>query len=816
MQGNIIEMLNDINPTQRNYEWYNKYITILRMLWRPVHSPERVKRNKQIILSQQPMDKIINSFKDKEFKANTKFEQLGVFDRILNTIVEEVTKQPPRCELNATDPTSAIDREYDRLLLTQKYILENDLNNAAAKIGDPATLSVGKDKFKGNIDEFFNLRLNPNDHDDIDFFFNQSGFQKLNYEIAGQNLIDAVIKSNRFDEDTIRRFVIDILAIKGIGMQAFVDQITGQIRYRYIYPEEQWGILGDTEDGSNDICHGFQRSSTVRDWLGDVGNEFDWDRDWFQVLAAINYRYGFKYTGFVYNGVPYDCFEYPDKKQYCNCSNATEPNLLDWSNAYLFKVYTGYIEWNTCDATATYLAKKDNNKLIPGQVIFNDPRLKNKKAQDAYYKESFYQEQMYKSYFIITGSTSQYIYNFSKLYYTQLEGAFDEIAKGSLFFYRYEGKSAAEIAEPYIDFANFSFYRLKWFVWHAKPQKEQYFLPELTKLSKSFQRLFPQQAANITPSVDSILQQIIQYKRENFIDIRDFPEIDGKPVNIIPSQEGAKGGLDNLAVSLQAITQWCEGQIAEKIGLNDIRLGSQEKDRQSYRSGMAETQASLNSTGYIYRMIQYMKQHIATVTCNYAQDIIKFKDSIPYNYLKKLIGEDDLNNLKLLNDFAQHRFALFINDYNSPLTKDALIQIALKSMDSGDGRGGLSFDEVGMLILQDDFKRYIKLMNYYKYKAGKRQKQQELQMLQQQNQNAIEQEKARQQTEQIKGQLAITKEQVAADGYKYAADKQYAAKVDVKNIGTNAEQQKILAKTQSEKDIAENEATIKLQQALNP
>ena len=101
---------------------------------------------------------------------------------------------------------------------------------------------------------------------------------------------------------------------------------------------------------------------------------------------------------------------------------------------------------------------------------------------------------MYKSYYLITGYTSQYIYNYGQLYYTRLEGAFDEIARGTLMFYRYEGKSAAEISEPYIDFANLAFYRFKWIVWHSKPQKEQHVLEELIQLSKGFQKLYSQQA----------------------------------------------------------------------------------------------------------------------------------------------------------------------------------------------------------------------------------------------------------------------------------------------------------------------------------
>ncbi|MEO7048936.1 MAG: hypothetical protein ABI091_26775 [Ferruginibacter sp.] len=812
MQGAIVDILKDVNPNNRDAEWYNKYITILRMQWRSLYDPIRVRKNKQIIMSEQSMEKIIDSFKDKAFKENTNFVPLGIWNRIVNIIVEEITKAPPKCEIRATDNAALSDKKFDIRLLTQKHILENDINSNAQKIGDPAEF-IGGDKFKGNIEEFFRLQLDPNNPEDISFYEN-SDFPRLKYEIAGQNLINSIMKSNRFDEDTIRKFVIDILAVLGICMQTYVDELTGEIKYRYIFPEEAYGIFGDSEDGSDDICKGVQRASTIRDWLGMVGNTFDWDKDWRQLLSAINYFYGRKYTGFIRYNKNYDCYGNDDWCKNGGCENAEKSELLGWNEAYLFKVYTGYIEWNTCDATATYLSKIDTGEIVPGQIDYETNI--NKTETTEYAKESFYQEQMYKGYFLATSFSSQFIYNFGKVYYQRLEGSFDEVSKGTLMFYRHEGKSGAEISETYVHLANLTYYRMVWIMWHAKPQKEQYFLPELLKLAKGFQRLYPQQTNGVTPTIDTILNQIIAYKRENFVDIRDFPEIDGKPVNMLPSTEGAKGGVDNLAESMLSIEGWCENQIAQKIGLNDIRLGQQENDRQTYRSGVAETQSSLNSTGYIYRIIQYTKQHIATMTCNYAQDIVRFKDSIPYRYLQKLLGDEDFGNLKLLGDFAQHRYGIFVNDYNAAMEKQRLMAAADKALDSGDGRGGISIDQWGILMMQEDYKKGLRLLSYYNYKAKKVSRQQQVQDMQMQQKGAMQLEQAKQQTVQMQVQGAITKEQVAADGYKYAADVAAKSKMDVKQAQIGGETQKIQEKTDAEKQVAENKATIELEKSLHP
>jgi len=552
MQGNIVELLQDINPNNRTAEWFGKYITVLRMQWRPLADPIRVKVNKKLILADQDMSKTEGSFKDTAFIKNTKFIPLGIWPRILNIIIEELLKAPPKCELKAQDPAALSDKKQDIELLRQKHILENDINTIGAKVGDPAEI-VGNDKFKGNIEEFQRLGLDPNDPEDI-LFYEQSGFQRLKYEIAGQNLINSIMKANRFDEDTIRKFVIDILSVLVVCMQTYVDAITGQIKYRYIFPEEAYGIFGDAEDGSDDICKGIQKSTTVREWLGNVGNSFDWDKDWRQLLSAINYYYGNKFTGFRRSGMNYDCWGNNDFCKEGGCSTVSSSNLIDWNQAYLFRVYTGHIEWNTVNATATYLAKKENDEMVPGLIDLNYEMTKEETTE--YYKESFYQEQMYSSYFLATGFSTQFIYKFGKVYYQTLEGANDEIAKGTYVFYRYEGKSAAEISEPYIDICNLLFYRMKWIIWHSKPQKEQHFLPELIKLSKGFQREFKQNNPNAAlPPMDTVIKQIIQFKNENFVDIRDFPEVDGKTVAIIPTTEGAKGGVDNIAMQFQAIEQ---------------------------------------------------------------------------------------------------------------------------------------------------------------------------------------------------------------------------------------------------------------------
>ena len=811
------ELMKIVDPKLKDARWMTNIVSWMRRDWIPLVDPNRMAANKQIIFSQQDMRPIIKMFRDKNFKKETDFVPLGIWNRIVNIIVEEITKTPPKMELKANDATAISDRKEDILLLKYKGQHEKNINEQGAKIGAPPFI-IGNEKFKSNVEEMERLGLNPADAEDVDFYSN-SGYQRLNYEIAGQKLINIIMKLNRFDEETIRDFVYDILAGMACCIQCYVDQMTGEIKYDRVYPEEAYGIFSNKRDGSNDICQGVVKQITIREWLGRVGNEFEFERDWSQLLWALNYANNSVYTGFVMNNVTYSVWNNAQlgeqfRKDFGDGYQSLGNNqYLDYNIAYTYKISVGYMEFSSIDATATYLAKVKSGEIEPRQINY-DYFLDDKKEMTEYYKESYYNEQMYKSYFIITSTTTQWIYNWGKVYYQQLYGAFDQYAKGTLFFYRMEGISAAEISKYYIDFANLAAYRLKWLAYHSKPEEDEIILPELVKVAKAMQRLNPQNDKNKAPAISNVLDQLINYRRENFVILRDYPEIEGKTIGQLHPLHQRQRGQDPMAMWMQAIEQWCESQIAEKVGLNDLRMGKIENARQGYKQGQEETQSSYNSTSYVFRMIQYTKEHIATTTLNYAQDIVRFEDSIPYNYLKKLMGENDFQNIKLLKDFAAHRYALTVENYNSQIEKQEMKMLAQRSMDTGDGRGGISLIEYGIVMGEDDWKKGLKLLSFFKYKAEKKKRKEEIQMMQIKQKNDMELKKADQETEQVKGNIILQKAKMDTDALKYSADKQYGAKVDTTNAKIEHEPTKSQTRVEGQKEIATHKSDLKAQEPL--
>lgn len=805
--------LREVDPAKKNARWMNEVLQLLRRDWRPYIERHRMAENKRIIFGQQDMEPIKKMFKDKQFLKDTKFIPLGICNRMVNTMIEEIMKNPPKLELKANDVTALSNIEADMRLLRYKGEYEKFTNTIANKIGQTPQV-IGKDKFKSNIDEFTRIGLDANDPDDIDFY-QQNDYPKLKATIAGQKIINTIMKLNRFDEETIRKFVLDIWAGLACFIQTYVDAVTGEIKYDRIYPEEAHGIWGDNTDGSDDVAQGWMKSLTVMEWLGRVGNEFSFERDWTQLLWALNYYNEARYTGFKRGGQNYDCYgneglmNHPD----ATFNGAEKSNLLDFNIAYTYKIFIGYIEFDSVDATGNYLSKISTGEMLPKQIPF-DYFLEHSEDAKEYTKESYYQQQMYKSYFLPTSSTSQWIYNWGKVYFQQLEGAFDQFAKGTCMYYRYEGTPPAEIAKPYIDFANLAFYRMKWAVYHAKPQKEQYIMEELVELSKVMQKQFAQNSKTAAPSIANIINQLISWKSENFVDIRTFPKVEGKTIASLPAQDAGRSGLDPLVVALQAIEQWCEMQIAEKVGLNETRLAASQNDRTPFKQNAAETQSSYNSTGFIYRMIQHTKEHVAQTTLNYVQDIIRFEDSVPYKYLMQLMGVEDVGNIKLLKDFASQRHGIIVENYSAQIEKQKLIQAADMALDKGDGRGGITLTDYAVLTMTDDYKDGFKKLALFKYKADKKKRRQEMQTMQMNQQHEKEISQIEQQTEQMKGQLAIQEKTITANASVEVAKIQSGSKEKVKEMTISADAPKAEHKAESAKQILEQKAELDNQKPL--
>ncbi len=809
------EIYKVVDPSQRDAKWADECISSVRRYWKPIINQVANAINKDLLFSKQDMASTISMFKEKgDFLKQRAIIPLPLLENIKNALVEEITRNPPKMELKANDATALSDKQYDMVLLKLKSMQEGIVNDLNKRVGDPPEV-IGKDKFKTNIDEFYRMNLDPNDPEDVNFY-EQNDFPKLKYEIAGQKLIDIILKLNRFDENTIEEFVIDILADKVICMDVYVDQITGEIKYEYIYPDTFFGIFGKKSDGSDDIATGYENSVNVNKFLEKVGNAFDWDRDWTKLLWAINFRNGFTYTGFRRGNMIYDVQSNVNIAEAMGLQSA-KPNYLEWNIAYTYEVYMGKIQFKVPNVTATYLKERSTGEVI--KEVAYDYQLNAMEENKGYQTESWYQQQTYESYYIATSGISQWIFNWGACPYQQLTGANDEYSAGTLKYYRKRGKSAVELSLPYITLCNDAFYKMVWAVYEAHPDWEVYQVEEITELAKvMYSKVgdIGQNTAKNPAQMKTQLMDIVKYFRNNLVKMKTIPRVDGKPFPNLNNQPVTeKRGLDPIAVAMQSVCQWAEDQIRQKLGFNDVRWdGNVDNSRKGLGQGKMEMDQSLTNTGYIFRMIEYLKQMVCTASLTYAQDIVRYKDTLPYRWVKKLLGVEDFENLKLLEDFSAHRYAIVFENYSAVLERQTFIQLVRQSMDTGDGRGGIGIIEAGILLSTEDYKQGLRKLAYFKHKADKLKRRQELELLKIQQDNQMALLKQQEKMKDNDNQTDLEKTRITATASVRVAELNNQTKVDVKHLQGLQETTKQDMRTQSDKALIEAQSDAEAQKPL--
>jgi hypothetical protein len=202
---------------------------------------------------------------------------------------------------------------------------------------------------------------------------------------------------------------------------------------------------------------------------------------------------------------------------------------------------------------------------------------------------------------------------------------------------------------------------------------------------------------------------------------------------------------------------------------------------------------------------------VATCILNYSQDIIKYKESLPYKWLMRIVGNESLDFLKVLDKFCAHRMGIFIWDYNRIIEKDKIMQAANIAL----AKGTLRQDEWFILNSTDDPKRANAILSRMMRIREKKQAQQQMQQLQMQDQMAQRQYEREKDLIMTKGEIDLQSEQIRAKGFIAAAQIQSQNKIDVKELQVASEQPKIAAKAEAQKSVEQNKKNLDEQKPLD-
>jgi len=819
------ECYKQLNPNKKDAKWFNDVITIFRRDWVQLVNRERAIENRQILFSQQPMDNVKAFFSDKEFLENTDFVPLGIWGRIFNIILEELRSDPPEITVRANDESAMMDKQADIKRLSTFTQHQKAVSELNSRVGLPP-LPADDTKFKTNIKEMLLYGLDPNDKEDIDFF-HRNDFIRLKQEIAANKVISAVLNVNNYDKEILEDNVIDILSTNTCTVHKYVSQTTGEQKIQRIFPEEVYGIFGNKRDGSRDICNGWVQNVPLRDFIAMAGQDFDFERDWYQLLWALNFSNNSTYTGFTqgnreYNGKHHPNYE-SDKDYFSQAqgySGEFGGKFLSWEQAYTYNVQVGYIEFCSIDATKSYLSKKDKNgkEIEVGKIVPYGYDLDDKEVTEGYVVENITNEQFYYSYFLPTTSISQWIYNFGKVIYQDTQGVNDEYSCGNMIVYRKEGASAVDISKTDIFKANQAAYRILWLLSKVQPNKEDYDWDEVMELAQLFKREY-QQDNEDSPifSVGNILEDIVKVQKQSHVRIRVRPRIDGRKTQDYHRIE-VQQPRDLQSMWIESIEKTAIENIAQMVGLNDVRLGQVQNARKGFKASEMETTQSEKSTGYIFRIIQYVKERICTRILNTTQDAIAFEDSLACDWIRSIIGELQFNNLKNLKDYADknkaaHRLGLYVGNYITAMDRQKVIQAADMALANQDGKGGIELNEWGIITREKDPRQGLALLEQYREKARKRTRKEKLEEIKMQQDHQKEMQANEAKMQQAKDAADIQKAQIPAQAMVQVAQLNNKTKEDITDKKIENEPAKQQTRTANQKDLATHKSDLQQQES---
>lgn len=796
----------NLDRNAQTAEWANQLITRYRWDWRPVVQPTYYNQQMALLLSMQDLNQTVRKyFDDEEFLRNTKFEPVPVMEKFRNILIDKIKKSGIKPYIKATDPSSRKNKELDKFRLATRSKHEADINSNRKAVGIPDYKVNPKDDFNGNVGDFDQMGMNEGNQSQVQFFFDN--FYKLKYEADAQTIVNSFLNLNMVEDD-IPRYVNDILGVKVTCKQDYISPLSGQIVTKYLQPSQTFAIFGRRRDALDAPVKGWEMQITVHELMQQLGNAFNFEKDWIELIRAINYGSNTTFDGFLrgnnyynMNAMSVGVNDVPLE----NKGNEQNYTFLRWEDILNYKVYFGYIEF----AQPYYYSEKVNKKTgvsFPVDYTFKPTE------RSLYEKQSWGAYTMKVSNYIATGTATQKLYGYGELFHQLTYGQYDEYASGSISIIREEGKSAVDVAKIYIDLANYAYYKMLWAIHRSKPDVWSWSYESIREVAMKMQ---PIQEGTNTPQTagfDSAINNLIEMFQKKLVMLHTYPIVDGNVVGGggMPHTK-IPGALDALAIQLREfVLEWAELQIADKIGLGGVSGGKTPNPREGLKLNEMYQVQSDAATGYIPEMVEKTFEHTAKITLLYCQDIIQHKSSVPYNFLLNLVGQDVIDSVESLDNVAAHRLGIFVDSLNVAQMREDMIQQASIAQQ----QGNITFFEYLMIKSIDDPRKAGIIFSYYQENQDLIKQQRAMQLQQQKQQGEMQIKQLELQIEQTKAQALIQGKQIDAKATVVAAQISAKAKLDVKDVAVASEAPKIDAKAQAEQAVLTHKAAVENEKPL--
>lgn len=658
--------LTEFDPKKKDLAWINKMVTYIRATWVPLVDKTKVAKNLSVLFGVQSMEEVRAMFAKPE-NAGLKFIPMAMLEKMRNIFTQEIREGGIQIHVKATDPTAFNQKERDRELLSNRRIIETIISAEQKSIGGPEyRMTDDKDEsgepiFNGNIKDFDEMGLDENSSEDIGYFM--AYWHRLNHEIKAEEPINAYFKLSEVEE-MLPLLVDDCMAKKAIAYRSYVSDTNGAIEHKYMRPEDTYWIPGKRKDGKDAGAKGNESEVTVGEFLRMVGADFNEEQDLPLLLQAVNMNTLGNMPNMWYTGVSEDgCMK---------CG--TEKHPIEFSTLVNTMVKVGYVEFKSNDGTAFRVTKKNYH----GNPSIRPLAMDKKVWENAIYKKDvYYNEVVYKAYYLATSTTEQRLFKAGKLNWQQVEGADDEYACYSLSTYVEIGKTFVEIAEPFVTIWMKAFAKMEFELNRSKPAGRAYFYDSLVAIAA---QMFPKETSKY-----GAIMQVLKFFTESPNEIYTVPEINGSPVGGGgQSSYALENGLSKTFPEFRNVMDWAEAMIDRMIGISPQRKAYAPQPREVASLQEGSTDYSERATSYMPRMIENTLVTMATTTLSLFQDIIMFKDksTLAYKHLLRMLGDQTMEDLKTLGKVSLHRYSLFVEWFNLAREREEIKTITYRAMDS--------------------------------------------------------------------------------------------------------------------------------------
>ncbi len=680
----------ELDPDKKDLIWADRLVTHFRQHWQPLVDHKRAEDGMSIVLSVQNLENVLSMFKDPS-KVMKEFLPIAIFEKVRNILIGESSKAGITVNLNAVDPLSEGQRKKDKQLLESRAEVESLISYLNRSLGLPEYKMKDDPEvpMHGDISKFDSLGLNPMDPTHVEYYFQV--WHRLQHEADAQAIVNHFKNVNEVNQH-IDQWINDVLAKKAVAMQCYVDEMSGMYKMKYLRPESVWHIPGSRKDGNDDICKGYQEIVSVGEFLKRVGGDFDLEGniDWLiNSVNAYNHR---SFTG-VFDGMA--------QRMYGTGGIGTE-FVCHYSDFMNFHVNIGYIEWKTWNASVA----KVTDKNFHGNPSYHKKHAGYNPTEDSgYQKIARYYQTTYRAYYVSTSSVSQVLYKFGLLYHQAIEGQEDEYSSFSIMTQVKEGKTAAEIAAPWIEAAQEMFIKMRWMIRAAKPKGRAYNYDSLIALANKMIK----EGDPVTK-----IKTVISMFTDGVNEIYKTPTINGEKIGggINPNFD-LPNGIDATTFSFRELIDWAVDKIRDDLGVNNVRTAYNPRPNEAFSLQMKTMEASQNATDYIPSMLDSLNRSAAKHCLLTQQDVVRFKDTLPYRYLVSVFGDAAIERIRGLEKIALHRYDIFVEStvgYNNRMKIHQDTEIAWQNKEIG-------YDVKLIIDSIDDYRKAAQVLAFEKRRA---------------------------------------------------------------------------------------------------